>query len=66
MNEAVTATNTPQENARCGVIEERLRFPGKDAGAPEPKAQGEVLKEALQPHFLTSAFYREVAGSAAP
>ena len=43
MDEAVTATNTPQENARCGVIEERLRFPGKDVGAPEPEAQGIVL-----------------------
>ena len=43
MDEAITATNTPQENARCGVIEEQLRFPGKGVSLPEPEAQDVVL-----------------------
>jgi hypothetical protein len=55
MHEDVASTDFAQQEPLSRLIEKGDHIPGKGACAPEPEAQGEVLKKALQPHFLNSA-----------
>lgn len=52
MHEDVAASYFAKQEPLSRLIEKGDHVPGKGAYAPEPEAQGEVLKKALQPHFL--------------
>ncbi len=59
MNEDVATADFVQQEAFSRLIEKGDHIPGKRACTPEPEAQGEVLKKALQPHLFSRRRERE-------
>jgi hypothetical protein len=53
MHEDVATPDFAQEDAFSGLIEKGHQVPWEAPCTPEKDSQGEVLEEALQPHFLS-------------